>query len=304
MEGYVPPGADAVHYAQERLGEKTVWRVAPPEGRLVVHDNRVFRVAAVSAPANEDGHGLWHWTLRPERRGEPDGHFESDKERFWRVLPAHHAICVECREPVPCRRLREQWAAVHAARRAKRIMSIPEGACWSCHELITTRQASVEFPGENLFLPAGPTVTFHIGRMACRRSAMTYQDSWIAADNAREPLLTWNEPYTGRPNPTQRQLLALAARGELRCSSCLVYSPGRDADLGEIMAGRADDTAECHWYPSDLTRLQQRYLQPLIDAGLIAAPPPRRRGGEKGRYRLTEEGSREHQKYPPKGGSR
>lgn len=304
MEGYVPPGADAVHYAQQQLSEKTKWSVAPPDGLLVVHEDRVFRVVSVAGPANGDGRGLWHWTLRPVHHAGPDVHFEGDEARFWRILPAHHAVCAECLESVPCRRLREQWAATHAARRAKELMSIPEGACWSCRELITVRQKLVEFPGENLFMPAGPTVTFHIGRMECRRAAMEYQKSWVAADGSRRPLLNWEEPYTGRPNPTQRKLLAMAAKSKLRCHGCLVHTVGPDTDLDAIMQGEGRETAEFHWYPSGLDRGQERYLAPLIAAGLIVAPPPGRKGGEKGCYRLSEAGVMEHLRFPPKGGSR
>jgi hypothetical protein len=293
-------GFDVIRYTQGQLSEKTHHSVAPPEGRLIAHNDRVYRVVSVTGPSSDDGHGLWHWTLRPEHHPGPDEHFESDKQRSWRVLPAHHAVCAECGEPVPCRRLREQWAAIHAARHAKELMSIPEGACWSCRELITSRQASIAFPGENLFMPAGPTVTFHIGRMECRRSAMDYQEKWIAEDSARKPLLDWHDPYSGQPNPTQRILLALAARGELRCHGTLVYQLAPGADLTAIMQGKERDTAQYRWYPSGLTSVQSRYLPPLIDAGLIAEPVPGDRGGREGLYRLTEEGQRTLHQYPPK----
>lgn len=287
-------------FTQNQLSEKTTYSVAPPEGRLIVHDDRVYRVLSVSPPVSEDGQGLWHWTLRPEHHTGNDEHFEGSDRTDWRVLPAHHAVCAECLEPVPCRRLREQWAAIHAARRARNLMSIPEGACWSCREMTTIRQSTMVFPGENLFVPAGPAVTFHIGRMECRRSAMEYQEKWIAGDPTREPLLDWHDPYAGQPNPTQRRLLALAARGELRCHGTLVYTPGPDADLDAIMQGKCRDTAQYCWYPSGLTSTQARYLPQLIDAGLIAEPAPGDQGGRKGFYRLTEEGWRTHRQYPPK----
>lgn len=294
-------GFDVLRNTQQQLSERPERSIAPPEGRLIAHNNRVYRVASVAPPSNEDGHGLWHWTLRPEHPAGPDEHFEGTQPRTWRVLPTHHAICAECGEPVPCRRLREQWAATRAARRARALMSIPEGACWSCRELITSRQSTAAFPGENLLMPAGPTVTFHIGRQECRTSAMEYQEKWIAADPGREALIGWRDPYSGRPNPTQRQLLALAAQRQLRCHGTIVYrAVGPDTDLDAIMRGDARDTAEYQWYPSGLTATQSRYLPALIDAGLIAEPVPGDRGGREGLYRITEDGLRIHGRYPPK----
>ncbi|TYK45129.1 hypothetical protein [Actinomadura decatromicini] len=287
-------------FTQNQLSERTIYSIAPPENRLIAHNDRVYRVVSVSPPGNEDGQGLWHWTLRPEHRTGPDEHFEGDEQRSWRVLPAHHAVCAECGEPVPCRRLREQWAAVHASRRARDLMSIPEGACWSCREMTTNRQSVILFPGENLFLPAGPPVTFHTGRQACRHSAMEYQEKWIAADVTRKPLIDWVDPFSGHPNPTQRRLLAMAAAGELHCHGTLVYHAGPDTDLSAILRGEARDTAEYQWYPSNLTAVQVRYLDPLIASGLIVKPVRGDRGGREGVYRLSDEGWRTHRQYPPK----
>lgn len=179
-------------------------------------------------------------------------------------------------------------------------MSIPEGACWSCREMTTNRQSIIVFPGENLHLPAGPPVTFHTGRQECRISAMEYQEKWIAADSTRKPLMDWHDPFSGRPNPTQRRLLAMAAQGELRCHGTLVYHAGPDTDLNAIMRGEARDTAEYQWSPSGLTAVQERYVWPLIASGLIVPPVRGDRGGREGIYRLSEEGWRTHRQHPPK----
>lgn len=315
MDGHVPPGADAAHYTQEQLSEKTVWSVAPPEDRLIVHEDHVYRALSVAPPSNDDGHGQWRWTLRPVHHVGEDHHFEADRPRFWRILPAHHAICAECGEPVPCRRLREQWAAAHAARRARDLMAIPEGVCWSCREPISTRQKSVTFPGENLMAFVGPPAAFHTGILDCRIAALRYQDEWLKADTTRVPVLAEHDPYSGTPNATQRRILAMAARGELRCHLTRVQVAGPDDDLEQMMTAAPDSgQGEYRWYANRLDRGADKHLWPLLAADLITTPaepdPALLRSGRlsaaelrkhrSSAYRLTEAGWRTHRRYPPK----
>lgn len=217
----------------------------------------------------------------------------------WDVYPtAHWVACGRCLEPVPCREVMQ--AAYARAQTARMNRYTEPGVCPACQEPVNANQRSVTFP-DNLEVPGGPPVTFHTGRQECRRfGALNYQDRWLAADAARVPLIGEHDPYPGVPNRTQRELLALAARGDLRCHSTLIHVALPDTDLGAIMRGEDDPTAFLVWYPSGLTSAQSRFLPPLLEAGLIEPPPlpTDRRTRPDGTYRLTDEGWKHHRAYP------
>lgn len=91
----------------------------------------------------------------------------------------HYPVCGTCGEPTPCRErlgMREAKAALDLMSRYEN-----EGVCPHCRQVVTTRQKALTFP-ENLELPGGPPVTFHIGRTMCRSAATEYERRWIAAD--------------------------------------------------------------------------------------------------------------------------
>lgn len=279
-----------------QIGEKDTHGLTPPVGRLIAYENRVYRVADALPGSGEI-------FLQPA--DDPNGEvrrFYSDGRQSWRVLPEHYAVCARCGEPMPCRELREQWKANWALKKARELMSIPEGACWYCRKPISSRQRSVTFPGDNLKLPGGPAVTFHIGITDCRRGALNYQEKWVKAESGREPFLSWQDPYTGKPNQTQRRLLAMAARGELRCYVQRVRIAGPGDDVLAMIADREPpDPSELRWVPKSLPRNADQYVRPLIDAGLLAEPVMQHLGYQVSHYTLTDEGWATHRRYPETG---
>ena len=281
-------------YVLDQIGERRIYGLTPPVGRLIAHEDRVYRVADVLPGSGE---------IFLQSAGDPKAEvkrFYSEDHQAWRVLPEHYAVCAHCGEPMPCRDLREQSKANHALRRARRLMSIPEGACWYCEEPISSRQKSVTFSGENLKLPGGPPVMFHTGIQDCRHGAMNYQDEWVKAEAGREPFLDWYDPYTGKLNATQRRILALAARSELGCHMTRVQVAKPGDDLLAMMTNPDRPDADYRWYPDRLDRGAESYIKPLLDAGLIAEPVPTHLGYQKSHYILTEDGWDTHRQYPEK----
>jgi hypothetical protein len=87
----------------------------------------------------------------------------------------HYPVCAQCGEPVPCRETKARELTEAASRKADRY-SLP-GVCPACQEMITARQKVLTF-GENLYVPFGPEVTFHVGRRDCCHSAAEYEKKW------------------------------------------------------------------------------------------------------------------------------
>ena len=104
----------------------------------------------------------------------------------WSNLPEHFAICHSCGELAPCR---EHERGIYAAEQSKRMdreLQLLPGCCPACQEPITSRQQTIDFPGEyvhNPLAPAGPR--FHT-RMKCRGGAERYEAAWVAADPTRK----------------------------------------------------------------------------------------------------------------------
>jgi hypothetical protein len=114
-----------------------------------------------------------HWILRHRHR------------RYWWRLREPYPVCSSCGLLWPCPCDHENRVSADAMRHLDELHSIMPGCCWSCHDPVTSRQRSVEFPGENLILPGGPAPLFHIGRGACCHHAAKYEDKWLAADPTR-----------------------------------------------------------------------------------------------------------------------
>jgi hypothetical protein len=106
----------------------------------------------------------------------------------WFILYEHHAVCASCGELAPCREYiaaRDQdYAAAKAREKMERDLNILPGCCWSCGEVITQRQKHISFEGENVDLPGGPPVHFHL-REKCQGEARTYEKRWAALDPRR-----------------------------------------------------------------------------------------------------------------------
>lgn len=98
----------------------------------------------------------------------------------WDVYPSdHYPVCSECGEPLPCRAEMARQIGEKAEKDAARY-EIP-GVCPACQEIPTSRHKVMTFE-ENLRVPFGPPVTFHVGRRDCRYVAMKYEREY--ADHA------------------------------------------------------------------------------------------------------------------------
>ncbi|MBP2341052.1 hypothetical protein JOF41_007306 [Saccharothrix coeruleofusca] len=178
---------------------------SPPEvGDLVAWNHAAWRVVEVN-PVPED---MWtdeehrnvrlykptagtrvlpvRVVLRPAHLGDDvrtrhrDKHIRHRHGMEWFVFPTeHYPICARCHEPLPCR---EQLAAREAEAVIKRMnrYTMP-GVCPSCEQPVTIRTKVRTFD-ENLEMPGGPPVTFHVGRSNCRWDAAAYEKRWVAQD--------------------------------------------------------------------------------------------------------------------------
>lgn len=191
------------------LGAERLYYSPPPVGALTAIGHAVWRVVDVQPVPSEK------WTdeereaiekishkyrphmvvVRPveitgddPRARDHDVHLHA-AGATWHVYPdEHYPVCAACGEPLPCR---EQMAARIAEQSAKYMdRYATEGVCPACQEPVTSRQKSMTF-SENLEVPAGPPVTFHVGRGGCRQSAADYEKRWVAADpNRRRAVLS------------------------------------------------------------------------------------------------------------------
>ena len=123
-----------------------------------------------------------HITSDDVRARDHDKHLRHRGGREWHVYPdAHYPICAQCLEPLPCRDEIGRREAERSMKRMERFLS--PGVCPACEQVITTRQKALTFD-ENLEMPGGPPVTFHVGRSDCRYAASEYEKRWVAASPA------------------------------------------------------------------------------------------------------------------------
>jgi hypothetical protein len=117
-------------------------------------------------PASEeewDGRPL-NLTVQPDRGG---------RRRDYRIRPyatyrgayvlhPHYPVCRDCGEPWPCRELEITREVRTQSAEVERLAAVLPGCCRGCAEPVTSRQKSVRFDGENLLLPGGGDVVFHL----------------------------------------------------------------------------------------------------------------------------------------------
>ncbi len=109
----------------------------------------------------------------------------------WMLLGERYAVCSCHGHPWPCQDAdRDRVAAMQARVLEDKLAKAIPGVCPSCGQPITSRQASVAYPGDNLDVPGGPEVRYHT-RRGCWSDATAYELRWIAADPRRERILTW-----------------------------------------------------------------------------------------------------------------
>lgn len=152
---------------------------APQVGDIVVHREdgehpRPWRVLDVRDREHPEHPGVMVpvCQLRPMDRGldmEAGGSsldWHAFLGRSWHQLPEHYAVCRICGQLSPCEcslmadRMEEDAQIAHR-------FETP-GVCPECLEPVTDRQGSRTFE-VNLFVPAGPPVTFHT-RKRCSES--------------------------------------------------------------------------------------------------------------------------------------
>lgn len=180
----------------------TVWRVIRVED-LDLDDNDTAIWISAGMPAE--------WTRRPYRvtfeyvagarpswaaPGKPVGRSGLDVRGgnlgTWYVYreSGRWPMCSCCGEPMPCRAELRDKAVTAGAAKLEMLSRRGPGDCWHCGEPVTHRHKAVTYPGDNLDLPIGPTVKFHL-RKECRPWAERYEERWIAADPRRERILTY-----------------------------------------------------------------------------------------------------------------
>lgn len=167
------------------LGARTVYR-APAPGDVIAYDHQAWRVVEVRERPAEDGIARTAARVRPVALVDhPDPVKAARKDRHlagwsWSVYPdpEHYPVCACCGEPCPCR----IEVGRQVAEREIRQMGLYDapGVCPACKNPVTDRQRSIGFT-ENLVMPGGPPVVFHL-RKQCRDAAMTYEQRWAAQD--------------------------------------------------------------------------------------------------------------------------
>lgn len=193
----------------------------PEVGALIAVQHAVWRVSGIQdVPAlSDEDRDAWlrsgmpdlaSWALRPYRvraihvGGKPPKHPPPHSGEYVMNIPAGYRPtwrvyrngrwpqCSCCGEPMPCRaELTDRVVEAATDRMADFEQRMP-GCCWACKEPITQRQRAVVYSGINLDHPMGPTVRFHL-RAKCRNAAHRYEERWLAADEARERILTYPE---------------------------------------------------------------------------------------------------------------
>jgi hypothetical protein len=196
-------------------GEHRDWRDVAP-GDLVVFDREIWRVIEnrpVPVADWDDNHRehfeAWkrkgvteeEWRFRPlVLLGEPvkGGEREHLEVRPYAglrarayVLHPHYPVCSDCGEPWPCRELDITREVRRQSAEMERLARIMPGCCWSCGELVTSRQKAIAFEGDNLLLPGAPPPVFHLrsGKPYCSSAAVGYEKRWVAAEAGRHPRL-------------------------------------------------------------------------------------------------------------------
>jgi len=194
VSGYrwYPSGTTSLYYERPAPGvlvafDHAVWRVIEtrdlPADRWTDEDHDRVRkygsterqapYVTVLRPASIDAND-------PKAR-DHDKHYRC-RPTVWHVYPDEHfPICNACHEPLPCREQVGREIASNAVKQMDRFSMA--GVCPSCEEPVTSRQKTLTFT-ENLELPGGPPVTYHL-RGTCRMGARKYEIRWVAADPAR-----------------------------------------------------------------------------------------------------------------------
>lgn len=130
------------------------------------------------------------------------------------LLPERYKVCSCHGDPWPCQDVDRDEHTTLRVRELDKLTGKMAGCCWSCNEPLTTRQKSVTYAGDNLDLPGGPPVRFHLRRQ-CWHDATRYEERWIAVDPRNERVLTW---------PACNGILIVHGDGSSECRSSANYT--------------------------------------------------------------------------------
>lgn len=193
-------------------GAVAQWQT-PESGAIIVINHEVLRVIEVNLVPEED------WTAeerqkvavyKPEvqvkvspahliarpigitsddvRARDFDRHYrvKAGAGYSWNVYPnEHYPVCSRCHEPMPCREENGRRQAEAAIEKMSRYEN--PAVCPVCLEPFTRRQKTHRFD-ENLEIPAGPAVTFHL-RGGCFSGAYQYEKRLAKANPGYVPAL-------------------------------------------------------------------------------------------------------------------
>lgn len=161
----------------------------PGVGALVADEHVVWQVVEVVdlSCESECPSARTHCVVLESRTGSPRRRrVPTNRYGAWWTYPGRYPVCSCCGEPAPCRaQLVEDTTRCEMARMCRFEMP---GVCPACGCPVTQREEAVTFE-DNLEVPLGPPVTFHLRSRGCRSAAVAYQCRWLAADPGRVPLL-------------------------------------------------------------------------------------------------------------------
>jgi hypothetical protein len=103
----------------------------------------------------------------------------------WWTYPGRFPMCSCCGEPWPCRACLAESDADRELSRTRCFETA--GRCPGCGEPVERDQSQVTFP-DNLEVPMGPPVTYHLGWTRCRIAAGEYQQAWLCRYPGTLPL--------------------------------------------------------------------------------------------------------------------
>jgi hypothetical protein len=234
----------------------------PDPGSLIAFQHRVWRVIAVNRIDESEWtdderkrvsslykeefrarHAPVHIVIRPAevtstdvRARDHDKHHRIQGANYrWHVYQdEHYPVCAQCGEPTPCREL----LGKREAERAVAIMSRYEdpNLCPQCQEPFTRRQKKHTFT-ENVKIPAGPPVTFHM-RGECGYGAAEYERELLTLHPDRTPELHCPGWITNHNDGTYE-----CTAGE-RCPGPAVGHEGLQACLCELC--NVNGPFDCH----------------------------------------------------------
>lgn len=165
----------------------------PLTGSVVAVDHRALLI--IRYDTRPDGETITAHVRRlhgPKMPNENDWREQGISFRgrvMWSVYdnPDRIPLCSCCQEPWPCSKAESERAAkVELANLAEKISRSDAQCCYSCGEVITTRQSSIIAPEDHVELAGFPAPRFHL-RSRCRDRLIHYErkrkallgDGWL-----------------------------------------------------------------------------------------------------------------------------